>query len=397
MKTWNKERTDKLIDLMKRYGSTERKKIAEHFPDLRYDQVSGKISRVLSTFKNIEFPTESIPSINESYKYDNLEALDEIITKLEDQFGPIERSTAVSDNVAMKIPVYHDFTKKSDACLTLVFSDLHLGDSDHLNKTYWSTINNLKMILARLRQLFNIKVFRGVANGDIVSGRGIYKGQEYRNLVDRGHWQVTLAYEVINETIEEINEIIPIDRFYLIRGTHEPLEENYIMYLKKFLSNAYYLGHSKVINIAYPISSYNVLFTHGMGSSQYHAVSNQMILDAIVAVNQYKREKIDVQRIVVGHTHQLEIGHQSMGLTFDISGGFQRWEKTVAQRDPGMILYLFTEGTLSIIPIVPDPNIVMQETESGDLEFNNMLYYATMLKKSLVREKEFSDQKEEII
>lgn len=279
--------------------------------------------------------------------------------------------------------------KKEDIVLTLSMSDLHLGDADHLHETYWSTIGNLKAQLKALKKYYNVKEFKIVGNGDLVAGTRIFSGQEFRNIVQRGHWQVALAHAVLSKTIDELSSIVPVDRMYLIRGTHETNENNYIMYLKKYLPNTYYLGHSKAVNIAHPLGEYNVIFTHGMGSNTYFALSLAMLRDGVNAVSDFALKGIEIKRVSCGHTHQLQPGIVGSGVTFDVTGGFQRWEKTISQRDCGMLLYMCTKDTFNIVPIRPDKNIEFKEKSYGDLEFKNMQYYATMLRDSLLKEKEF--------
>jgi hypothetical protein len=82
---------------------------------------------------------------------------------------------------------------KKDATLTVVLSDLHIGHTDFLPESFYSSVKTLDNILTKLVDVYNITNVSIVLNGDIVSGRDVYRFQELDNLVTRGHWQVFLS------------------------------------------------------------------------------------------------------------------------------------------------------------------------------------------------------------
>jgi len=310
------------------------------------------------------------------------ETLNDILNSLEDKIEPVVYDYKIREDITIPIPLKLLRSKgKKDITLTLVLSDLHLGDSDHLPNIYWNTVNRVNIILDSLKQYFTVKRFRLVLNGDIVSGREIYEYQVFRNLLQRGHWQVFLAEIVIKKTIERLN--IPVDEIYLIKGTHEPISENYLLYLKKSLKslgyNTYYLSHSKVLDIGSPIGHYNVLFTHGKGKSAYYPVSYELIRDLWKTVAQYRQSKIIVERVCTSHSHWLTTNLMLEGLTIDVTGGYQRWEYSISQRPCGMIMYLFYDSEVSSIPIRPDAIVEGEEKNDASLEYKNMKYYSKML------------------
>lgn len=299
------------------------------------------------------------------------------------------------NNVCIPIPISCITSDEvKDATLTLVMSDLHAGDSDFLPRTLASTVENLKFLLDILAKKFNIKNFIIVLNGDMVSGREVYRYQHLRNIIQRGHWQVELAAQITKDIIHDIDTIIPVSKTFVIRGNHENRAENYSIYLTKFLDNVWYAGHHKVLNIAYPIGDYNVLFTHGMGSNAYYPVSYGMVRDCWKAFNQYRLRKIHIEEIAVGHTHWLQPRLELEGLTFNVTGGFQRWEKTISQRPAGMLLFLHVDGSTSVIPVKPDPVVENEEKAQTDLEFTNMAYYSKVLNKAIEK---YSKKPEEIV
>jgi hypothetical protein len=133
------------------------------------------------------------------------------------------------------VPIFTDDNK--DCTITLVLSDLHIGDANHLPDTYWSTVKNTGLVLSYLKKNMNVKSFNIVVNGDIVAGKDVFRLQELRNILQRGHWQVFMAEYIVRKTITELEEAvgIPLNKIYLTRGNHENLATNFILFLKRIL------------------------------------------------------------------------------------------------------------------------------------------------------------------
>jgi hypothetical protein len=264
---------------------------------------------------------------------------------------------------------------------TVVMSDVHLGDSNHLPKTYWSTMANLKEVFAYLTQNFVVDNFDLVLNGDIVAGQGIFYRQEYRNLVDRGHWQVHLAYQIVQETVQMLElSGIKSNIIHINRGTHDPVANNYAIFLTDMWpkEKALYHGRESVINVAGDLGYYNVMFTHGMGSSDYSPISPKMTREMWMSVQQ---KDVPIERVCVAHTHSLASDVPKTSVIFDVTGGFQLYEPRLARRRSGILLYLYTCQQFSVSKIKPDPKVYKAELADGLLEWKNMRYYANKLLK----------------
>jgi len=277
--------------------------------------------------------------------------------------------------------------KEEEECsLTIVISDIHIGDANHLPDTYWSTIVNLKEVLKFVKNKYKIKHLFLILNGDIVSGRNVYKYQELNNLLQRGHWQVFMAEYVVKKTIKEIEDTIKkeVDRLYLVRGTHENLANNFILYLKRmFGDKTWYLSHGGVVNIAGSLGEYNVFFTHGYGNSRTCPVPSNLLVDVLSRVDDYKQDNIQIERICTGHTHWLTSSIIYRNLYWDVTGGFMKWEKTLSHRLPGILVYLYSNNDVSCIPVRPDMEIYEEELNSPGLEYKNLKYYGEYLLKHL--------------
>jgi len=295
------------------------------------------------------------------------------------EYEPVNREDI---NITLPISVIGDAERKK-ATLTLVVSDTHLGDSNHLPKTFWSCVENTKSVVSKLSEKFDIVNFIMVLNGDLVAGKDVFRYQQFRNLVQRGHWQTEIAAQVIRELKKSIAEIEPIRKTFIIKGNHEDIADNYMIYLTNYLDDTWYAGHYKVLNIAYPIGNYNVLFTHGSGKSAYYPVSYEMIRDCWKAFNQYKAKGVQIEEVCVGHTHWLQPRLYLEGLTFNVCGGFQIWEKTISQRPSGFLLFIHTCDETSVTGIRPDPEIEIEEQTAVDLEFTNYDYYGQKLRNAL--------------
>ena len=219
-----------------------------------------------------------------------MKIVDKLADGLADKIPEVRYKYRERENISVSLPLkVLESGKKADMTVTIVISDLHLGHESHLPETYWSCIYNLERVLKYLATNYNIKRTRVVLNGDIVSGRNIYRRQELENLVQRGHWQVFLAERVIKRTIEQIEKIVPIHRIYMLKGHHEDTESNYMLYLKKSIGEkARYCSRHSIIDIGSPIGHYNVLFTHGYGRSDYYPIAPSFIRDILKTISDYR-------------------------------------------------------------------------------------------------------------
>ena len=327
--------------------------------------------------------------LNHYRKMNNSKSLSE--GSLKDLLANLEAITPVNynppsrENLSVPVPLKClEKNRKLDATVTLVLSDLHLGHENFLPDTFWSTISNLCRVLKAISWFFNVKRANLVLNGDIVSGIGVYRGQEFQNIVSRGHWQVFVAETVIKQTLEKIEKHVKVSRIYLIKGTHESMESNYMLYLRKIFDPlAVYSSKFLILNIAEPIGKYNVLFTHGQGRSSYYPVSYQQVRNIWKAVRQIN---VPVEKVCVGHSHWLTPELDLEGVSVCCTGGFQKWEYTVPQRPCGMLLILYCDGEATVVPVRPDPQIEAREKNEHALEYKNMRYYAELLSEHMKNE-----------
>jgi hypothetical protein len=299
-----------------------------------------------------------------------------IASNVQTKFAPTFRK-----NILVPYPVEKG-TK--DAYVTVVLSDLHIGDGNHLPECFWSTVDNTVKVLQYIKGVYKIKGVIFVLNGDIVNGNNIYKFQEFRNLIQRGHWQVFLAEVILKEVIDRINKVAEIKQTFFVRGTHENLDANPILYLKRVMPGfASYLSHGGLVNIAGDLGEYNVIFSHGSGYSVINPISVKFFDDMIRTINSYKNKGIQTDRVCSSHSHWLSTGLILEDIYWDVTGGFQKWEYTMAQRPCGAIIYLYNNGECVSIPVRPNPEVEQAEKSDNGLEYRNLGYYSTWLLKHL--------------
>jgi len=351
-------------------------------------------STIRRWMKKLDIPRRSYSEARENMiehnDIDLEEVEDEFLTKiidkladgLADKIPEVRYKYRERENISVPLPLkVLESGKKADMTVTIVISDLHLGHESHLPETYWSCIYNLERVLKYLATNYNIKRTRVVLNGDIVSGRNIYRRQELENLVQRGHWQVFLAERVIKRTIEQIEKIVPVHRIYMLKGHHEDTESNYMLYLKKSIGEkARYCSRHSIIDIGSPIGHYNVLFTHGYGRSDYYPIAPSFIRDILKTISDYRSRGVVIERVVAAHSHWLNPEIIFESTKFSVTGGFQKWQYSIQQRPSGILVLLYTADECSVVPIHPIEKIEMYERNEPNLEYKNMAYYAQILR-----------------
>ena len=301
--------------------------------------------------------------------------------------------------------------------ITIVISDLHFGDENVMIETYKSAVNNLINKLKDLATREEIGKITVILNGDIVAGRGIFRGQEAQNIFNKGNIQVLYAAALILELDRALRDIAPIT-YYVIKGNHDHhTGDNYAWELadklRAFLLDAYYAGHQLILNLGDKQREHWALIEHGYGGSDYYPISYDFLRNTWKKLNWINREqrekgRKEIERVVAGHTHWLVTNiRQDPYWSIDVSGGFQRNNRVELgknQRPAGFILYVFNpkrtgltvydwkEG-LRLYEITPDENIMLRELADPALEMKNranaphklMELYNYLLNKGLIR------------
>jgi len=197
---------------------------------------------------------------------------------------------------------------------TIVISDLHFGDENVMLETYKSAVNNLINKLKEIVREEKISEINVILNGDIVAGRGIFRGQEAQNIFNKGNIQVLYASAHILDLHRELSQITDT-KYFVIKGNHDNHRgDNYAWELadklRAFSLNAYYAGHQIIVNLGNKKKQHWALIEHGYGGSDYYPISYDFLRNTWKKLNWLNRKQIEqgrkeIERVVVGHSHWL--------------------------------------------------------------------------------------------
>jgi len=312
-------------------------------------------------------------------------------TKVTETVTMVDKNTNKLDSL-LKEEVEEDSDKVK---ATVIISDLHFGDENVMLETYKSAINNLINKLREIAKEEKISEINVILNGDIVAGRGIFRGQEAQNIFNKGNIQVLYASAHILDLHKELISIAPV-RYFVIKGNHDNHRgDNYAWELadklRAFGLNAYYAGHQIIVNLGNKKKQHWALIEHGYGGSDYYPISYDFLRNTWKKLNWLNRKQIEqgrreIERVVVGHSHWLVTNiRQDPYWAIDVSGGFQRNERIELgknQRPAGFILYVFDpdrdgltiydwKDGLRLYEIVPDEEVMLKELFDPALELKN--------------------------
>lgn len=282
--------------------------------------------------------------------------------------------------------------KKVNVCIGL--SDIHFGNENCLFDTLNYCIDKLIKEIELIKERYEINKVFLILNGDLVSGTFVYRNQYLENQVQKNESIILGGAYLIHEIIERIEDLVGFQiKGFIVRGNHEgyytPHQENFTLGISRRL-NSYghdirYVSNHLILNIAHGFekSTYNVCAFHGWGSADYSSASPSVIREMTRAHSQlatYKRIIID--RFLLGHTHWIEVDRSVLGIRFDVLGGFQTWDKTISNRESGLLYYLFDENGEFQVRKVSGLKKQLEE-ENQNLNTKNLRYVADLLDKGI--------------
>ncbi len=260
----------------------------------------------------------------------------------------------------------------SGKTIKVAFGDLHLSDEDVMFRSIESAVDRLVDYISGKE--YDSALMLNL--GDTVSGKGIFRGQETRNVINTSHWQTLVGAVYQKRMRDRLIDETSVDNvhFQLIKGNHDEHRNgtNLAYYLARdmqaFGLSATYQGNFHI--------SDNLYLLHGWGFSDYRPQSPKFLRSMMKRVSnvnsQRGGESGEITRVVSGHTHWLDIGlRYNLNLYFDSLGGYQRNKRAElgrVQRPAGMIVY---EPDDRPHPIEPDKDIFWEEANQEDLEFEN--------------------------
>lgn len=285
----------------------------------------------------------------------------------------------IIEQTKKKMPRGSDQSHDKDKTIKVGLGDLHLSDEDAMLESIESTTDNLIDFLNK-QDHKNLKILN---IGDIVSGTGIFYGQEYRNITSKSHWQTILGTYYLKKITERIKDETQIEYIHFdnVKGNHDVANQgtNLAYYLTRDMQ-AYDLSAKYRGN--YHISD-NIYQVHGYGRSSYRPQSPAFLRDMSNRVANLNNQGKDIDRVLSGHCHWLDVDFQyTLSVSFDMVGGFQRnarQELGRLQRPAGFIAYLPNKSPKKI---KPDPDVFRQEANDEELEFKNVTRIGNILKEA---------------
>ena len=286
--------------------------------------------------------------------------------------------------------------------VTIDLGDLHCSDEDFLHDTFFSVLHEA---VERVKLIPDIGWFTIRGLGDWITGKGIFRGQEARNITNHMHWQTLLGGYLFTLIRDMFAEILPDDvdiEFEYIKGNHDQADGGAVNLgyylcneaLASFGVRVKYCGTESIANYGTEENPVWSCCVHGFGGGEYSPHSNALMTKLgkrIANLNSENDRAITELRH--GHTHWLN----GRGLRFTrrltvyCTGGFQRNKRPElgqAQRPTGAILTIASASSYNTEEIYPCEKTFVDEINQKDLEFMNMERTGKMLSTALAfREK----------
>lgn len=281
--------------------------------------------------------------------------------------------------------------------ITIGLSDLHFGNENCLYETLHNCIDELINKLEKLKNTHKINNVFLILNGDIVSGTFVYRNQYLESQVQKNETIILGGSYLVYTIVKKIEEIIEIPiKIFITIGTHEgwfkPHPENFSVGISRRLVSygldCRYVSSHLILNIAHGFENeYIVCAFHSWGSADYSAVSPSVIRELTRAHSQMATlRRIIIDRFLVSHTHWLEIDRNVLGITVDVTGGFQKWGKTVSTRETGLVYYIVDEDGNFEVNKISGMKFQIQEEKSQNLNNKNLRHVYQLIDEGIKHE-----------
>lgn len=295
--------------------------------------------------------------------------------------------------------------KRINICIGL--SDIHFGHEGALYETFHYCIDKLIDDLKILKDNTEINKVFLILNGDIVSGTFVYRNQYLENQVQKDEDIILAGAYLIHEIVEEFEEILEKQvKIFIVRGNHEgwyrPHPENFSVGISRRLMSyghdSRYVSNYLILNIAqgFDIDEYNIAAFHSWGNADYSSASPSVVREMTRAHSQNADRGKIIQRFLISHTHWMEINRSSLGVRFDVTGGFQRWNKTISFRETGLVYYLIDDEGNFEVNGVSGLKKQFEEERNQRLHIQNLQYVADLMGSAINYEIEIALLKEPI-
>ena len=263
---------------------------------------------------------------------------------------------------------------------TLAVSDSHWGGPDHLMQSRDSIVNRAVEVIETRSQgeRYPLKV---VNDGDMVVGQGIWRTQNWEQLMPNAAWQ-SYGWAWIWRGIQErLQTVADVEQIAVVKGNHDRtgtgacLAMDLALKLNLFGIPAKFVGSETLVNLAPEgAAPYWCLFEHGYGHSAYYPLSYTLLRNTEKKLLMYTGMGKIIPRACFGHSHWLFLGYALNPFNhLDCLGGMQRNDRPGIGRGvraSGAILYAHDGERLEVIPIEPEREALMADLGDGHLEIH---------------------------
>lgn len=273
--------------------------------------------------------------------------------------------------------------------VTIAIGDMQLGEKEFLLRPWLEVLATYRDRIAALQPEW-IKL---VLVGDMVTGAGVFRGQDEVVAVANVDPQVAYAASHIQDFVDTLAPIAPTT-VLAIRGNHDRGKGStdhaaaLVLMLNLLGTKAKYAGARLLVDLA-PTGAKQFLLhvEHSWGNSTYSPNSMSFIRaikDYLIQCGVWGRvESGVIRRIVVGHTHWLNIGHDLAGVRLDTVGGWTKPNRHGlggAVRAIGGILYVHDGADVATYAIRPTDAVLMEEVDNPYLDTDIMQDAATRMR-----------------
>jgi hypothetical protein len=261
---------------------------------------------------------------------------------------------------------------------TVNTADWHFGDKVQLPRS-WRACH--ERALEQYVAPFEPDVIEFVVNGDAVAGKGIFRSQANRVILQTPEHQALLAAWEFAPLVRLAEQIAPV-RVSVLWGNHDDadlsdLARKFVEFLALLGVRATYL-HTEYVGSLSATPREDAVFqaAHGFGHSDYYPISYSGIRDLWRLHGEIAQlHGAHVRRFMRAHTHFMGIGLPVLLDCFvDIPGGWHaqtRWNLGKSIRNTGLIVYRDDGRETEVVPVYADTALLVEETKDLHLPDRN--------------------------
>lgn len=220
--------------------------------------------------------------------------------------------------------------------LTIATADQHLFDRNHLLNSHKS----MEQKVATLIDQFQPRRLQVICDGDLVTGRGIFKRQDLELILPDAEQQAAGGAYRFKETYDLWHSHLNAgaeELYYLVQGNHDQSDGSSLcmkltLALRTLGVPIRFMGNEFVVDLSDAQDGelhHMALVEHGYGASAYSPSSNRQVFESYRKIVSYSQrgysDSLRIRRVIHGHTHWLSVDlERAEDLKFDCIGGLHK-------------------------------------------------------------------------